>query len=209
MARSVSPLGFRADAQAGVGLEWHVPGTGALFIDEVGYRIRPSPTQHLLWLRAGAIYNNTSFFNYGQNKYTRGNQAFYAVADYQLVKIDPKIASRGLFLNFKADAAPPDRNVFARDISATLYMVGPFDNRPYDSASIGFTFNKLSNPAFRYRIAQDATAAHSSNTTTASYALHVFRGLYLTNSLSFVHNPAPTPKDPNAFLITSGLTLSL
>ena len=209
VARSVSPLGARAVVQAGMGLEWHVPNTGALFIDEVGYRIRPSVDHHMMWLRGGAIYNNTSYFNYSQNKFTRGNQAFYVAADYQIMQFDRKTPSRGMFMNFKADAAPPDRNVFARDISGTIYFVGPFASRPKDSASLGFTFNKLSNFAYAYRVARGATAAHSSNTTTASYALHVMRGLYFTNSLSYVHNPAPTPKLHDAFLITSGLTLSL
>ncbi len=210
MSRSASPGGgYSYDTSRGPGVEWVVPGTGALFVNEVGYRIPRGPDQHYLWIRGGMIYNNTEYtnFNLVQHK-VRGDVGFYLTGDYQITHPDNDLVARGLYMNFKLDAAPPDRNLYSDDASISLYDIGPFDSRPHDSASIGVTYNKFSSNAVNYyRATTGIHTANFSTTAIASYNLHLYRGVFLVNSLSWVKNPSARKNYGNAFIGTDALTL--
>ncbi|WP_147293184.1 carbohydrate porin [Dyella monticola] len=208
VTRSVDPQGPQADWDANNfwGLKWHIPGAGPLYINELGYQLDAQPQQHMMWLRQGVIYNASRFtgFNGG---YADGNYAYYMVGDYQLFQTDSTQPYRGFYINAKADYAPPDRNVFAGDIGATFYVLGPFD-RPYDVLALGYTYNQLSRSFEHMREASGYTAVDFSRNYALSYVYRLGRGVYLSNQLSYTVNPIPSPKQAPALTWMSSLSLS-
>lgn len=211
MFESTSPgQGYAWDTARGFGA-FLIPGTGTAFVDELGYRIKRSPTDHFFWVRAGAIYNHTEYPDYDlpKVKKTMGNQGFYLVTDYQITHPDSKLFARGLYFNEKLDLSSPQSNVFADDVAFALYDIGPFNSRPFDTVSVGTTYNRLSHTAERYFRSVHLQTRLFSTTTTASYNAHIFKGVFLSNSLSWVKNPSSTAKLSDALDVLETLILVL
>ncbi|MBE1159893.1 carbohydrate porin [Dyella acidiphila] len=208
VTRSADPDGPLADWHSNNfwGLKWHIPGAGPLYINELGYQLDATPQQHMMWLRQGVIYNQTQFANF-RGGYAGSNYAYYLVGDYQILQTDAAQAYRGFYINVKADYAPPDRNVYAGDVGATLYMLGPFA-RPYDVIALGYTFNQLSRSFEHMRQADGFTAVDFSRNYALSYVYRVRRGIYLSNQLSYTVNPIPSPQQPKALTWMSSLSFS-
>jgi porin len=208
VTRSVDPDGPQADWDANNfwGLKWHIPGAGALFINELGYQLDAEPQQHMMWLRQGVMYNESRFPDF-YGGYAGDNYAYYLVGDYQLVQTSTAQSFRGFYINVKADYAPPDRNVFAGDVGATFYVLGPF-SRPYDALALGYTFNQLSRSFQRMREASGYTAVDFSRNYALSYVYRVGRGIYFSNQLSYTVNPIPSPRQPKALTWMTSLSLS-
>jgi porin len=208
VTRSVDPDGPQADWDSNNfwGLKWHIPGAEALFINELGYQIDAAPQQNMTWIREGVMYNESRFPDF-HGGYADGNYAYYLVGDHQLLQTDAAQPFRGVYINVKADYAPPDRNVYAGDVGATFYVLGPF-GRPYDAFALGYTFNQLSRSFQRMRQASGFTAVDFSRNYALSYVYRLGRGVYLSNQLSYTINPIPTPKQPEALTWMSSLSLS-
>ncbi|MFC3650098.1 hypothetical protein ACFONN_00965 [Dyella humi] len=208
VTRSVDPKGPQADWDSNnfLGLKWHIPGAEALYINELGYQIDAAPHQRMMWIRQGVMYNESRFPNF-QGGYADSNYAYYLVGDYQLSQTDAAQPFRGFYINVKADYAPPDRNVYAGDVGATLYVLGPF-GQPYDVLALGYTFNQLSRSFQRMRQASGFTAVDFSRNYAMSYVHRMGRGIYLSNQLSYTVNPIPSPKQPAALTWMSSLSLS-
>lgn len=196
VTRSVDPEGAQADWDNNnfIGLKWHIPGAKALFINELGYLRDAAPQQRMMWIRQGVMYNESPFPNFrGGN--AGSNYAYYLVGDYQLLQTDAAQPFRGYYINVKADYAPPDRNVYAGDIGATFYVLGP-RGRGNDALALGFTYNRLSKPFEHTRQAQGFTAVDHSSNIALSYVYRLGRGIYFSNQLSYTINPIPSPKQP-------------
>jgi len=207
--RSMSPQGFQADSQANSsGLDFSVPGARALYMDEAGYRILSAANQRAFWLRAGALYNTSDYFDYGVGKPTYGNKGFYVAITRQFTQPDQFYTYRGIYADVKVDFADASKNPFSRDVAATLYSLGPFDSRPYDMVSIGYTHQWISPKTQQYiNLVTTATAITGSNTFSLSYAFHVARGIYWTNSLAYTTQPVLAPSHSAALLLTTGATV--
>lgn len=208
VTRSVDPKGPQADWDSNNfwGLKWHLPGAKALYINEVGYQTDAAPERSMMWIRQGVMYNESRFPNF-HGSYADGNYAYYLVGDHQLFQTDATQPFRGFYINVKTDYAPPDRNVYAGDAGATLYVLGPFE-RPYDAFALGYTFNRLSRSFQRMQQARGFTAVDYSLNYSLSYVYRLARGIYLSNQLSYTVNPIPTPKQPAALTWMSSLSLS-
>lgn len=208
VTRSVDPEGPQADWDRNNfwGLKWHIPGAGALYINELGYQRDAAPRQRMMWLRQGVIYNHSRFPDF-HGGYADNNYAYYLVGDYQLLQTDPAQAFRGLYINVKTDYAPPDRNVYAADVGATFYFLGPF-RRADDAFALGYTFNRLSRSFERQQRAGGTAAVDYSRNYSFSYVYRVARGVYLSNQLSYTVNPIPAPRQPEALTWMSSLSLS-
>lgn len=208
VTRSVDPDGPQADWDANNfwGLKWHIPNAKALYINELGYQTDAAPQHPMMWIRQGVIYNASRFPDF-HGGYADGNYAYYLVGDYQLLQTDSAQPFRGLYINAKADYAPPDRNVYAGDIGATLYVLGPFQ-RPYDAFALSYTFNRLSKSFEHMQQASGFTAVDFSRNYALSYVYRVRRGVYFSNQLSYTVNPIPTPKQPASLTWMTSLSLS-
>lgn len=209
VARSQSPEGFVADSDANPsGLAWSVDGTKPIYVNEIGYRVRPSASERMTWIRQGVIYNRSSYFDYAKQRYQATNRGFYLVGDHQFLQPDPNTPYRGWYFNLKTDYAPENRNVYTADYAATLYSLAPFASRPADMLSLGYTYNKISKDAQEYMIQQGYDAVDYSTTVSASYALRAARGVYWTNTLSYTRNPVFTTHHPDALTLQTQLTFS-
>lgn len=208
ITRSVNPKGPQADWESNNfwGLKWHIPGADALYINELGYQVDPAPQQKMMWIRQGVIYNESSFPNFHCG-YADGNYAYYLVNDYQLMQTDATQPFRGLYVNLKADYAPPDRNVYTGDVGITPYLLGPF-GQPYDVLALSYSFDQLSSSFQRMRQASGFSAADYSRNYALSYVHRLARGIYLSNQLSYTVNPIPSPKQPASFTWMSSLSFS-
>jgi len=208
VTRSVDPDGPQADWDNNNfwGLKWHIPGAGALYVNELGYQIDAAPQQRMMWIRQGVIYNESRFPDF-HGGYADGNYAYYLVGDYQLIQADAAQPFHGLYVNVKADYAPPDRNVYTDDAGVTLYVLGPF-GQPSDVFALGYTFDQLSDSFKRMQQASGFTAADYSRNYSLSYVHRLARGIYLSNQLSYTANPIPSPRQPEALTWMSSLSLS-
>jgi porin len=208
ITRSVDPAGPQADWDNNNfwGLKWHIPGAGALYINELGYQTDAGPQQHMMWIRQGVMYNASQFPDF-HGGYAADNYAYYLVGDYQLIQTDAAQPFRGVYVNVKADYAPPDRNVYTGDTGVTFYVLGPF-NQPNDAFAVGYTFDELSRSFERMRQASGFTAVDFSRNYSLSYVHRLSRGIYLSNQLSYTVNPIPSPKQPEALTWMTSLSFS-
>lgn len=209
VTRSMSPQGFQADSEANSsGLDFSVPGARALFIDELGYHVQSGPNQRAFWLRAGAVFNTSDYFDYGAGRPTYGNKGFYLAVTRQFTQPDVFYSYRGLYADVKVDYADASKNPFSRDVAATIYSLGPFASRPYDMVSLGFTHQWISQRTRLFSLlAAGVPMIAGSNTYSLSYALHVMRGVYWTNSVSYTTQPVLAPSHAAALLLNTGATV--
>jgi porin len=210
VTRSMSPQGFQVDTQQNwIGLTLDgVEGARALFMDEVGYKVDAAANQRATWLRAGVLYNTSDYQDYGVGRPTYGNNGFYLAFTKQFTQPDSFYAYRGIYADIKMDFADPSKNAFSRDVTATLYSLGPFASRPYDMVSLGYTHQWVSKEVGKYVLeATGVPAIAGSNTVSLSYAFHVIRGVYWTNTLSYTTQPVLAPSHAPALLLNSGVSI--
>ncbi|WP_199099147.1 carbohydrate porin [Dyella sp. ASV21] len=211
VARSSSPQGFQEDSrQNPSGLSIHVPDAKTLYIDEFGYRLMPKAGQLSSWVRAGGVYNTSDYFNFKEGRPTVSNHMYYLAFTQQYTQPDPNNPVRGLYTDLKLDQVPSTRNAYDKDVLFTLYSIGPFNSRPYDMATLGYQYKRVS------RWAQQAlhqrtglTPIESSETVSIGYALHLMRGVYFNHALSYTDHPVLVPKHSPSLVWMSTLYVSL
>lgn len=209
VARSQSPDGFLADSDANpTGLKWSVEGAKAIYVNEIGYRVAPSASARMTWIRQGTIYNSSLYTDYRSPERKGRNRGFYLIADHQFHQPDQGMPHRGWYFNLKTNYAPAEHNVFTADYAATLYSLAPFAKRPGDMLSLGYSYNKISKDAQRYMASQGLAPVDFSTTASASYALRALRGIYWINTLSYTRNPVISTWHADALTLQSQLTLS-
>ena len=211
IARSTSPQGFQYDSKENpTGLSLTVPGSKALFIDELGYRRLPKAEELSRWVRVGAVYNTSDYMNYQVGHPTDSNHMYYLAYTQQYSQPDPSLPVRGIYTDIKVDQVPSSRNVYDKDVLFSLYSIGPSNARPYDMLTLGYQHKWISQWA-RQAFARSShlVPIDSSETLTLSYAFHVLRGLYFNNSLSYTDNPVLVPQHPGSLVWSSTIYLSL
>lgn len=195
--RSLSPTAasvFDAVSANPTGFRLRVSGWDALYLNELGYRVRPTSNARSAWLRAGALYNNSRYYNYSDMGYDR-NHALYALADLQMLQRDPIAApAQGVYLGVSAMSAPSALNVFSRNFEFRGYAIGMSDRRPADMISVVVNRNEISG---HIAAATNATShltgrrAHTdARTITASYTAKIRPGVSGTVGIAHTDHPS-------------------
>ncbi|RLM22132.1 hypothetical protein BIY29_12755 [Brenneria alni] len=210
VARSQSTDGLKADSKYNTyGLRWQVPNAGTLVINEFGYKVAPDANESMKWYRAGSVYNKSPYLNYKTEKYDSSTNSHYIAATYQLNQIDNSMPYRGWYVDGKANYAPAEKSLFNADLSLSLFSIGPFDTRPDDMLSFGFSYNKFSNDAKDYFERNGGNAEKYSTSLSASYTMRLHSGVYWTNQLSYTHHPAVTVKEDDAYNLLTQIVINL
>ena len=115
VVRSLAPGGTNVEVKVNPdpGLTFAPTGTGAMFINETGYKTAASDSQRYTWIRVGGIYNLAQFRNFSNGQGT-DNWALYALADRQLAVADWNHPSRGFYAGASVMYAPPEQNLFSQ-----------------------------------------------------------------------------------------------
>lgn len=154
---------FAADSQLlgreAAGLAFNL-NTGALWIAELQYRLRPKSGLDGTW-KVGFWYDSGLFpdqalDNTGRSLADpasdgvplrhRGNESFYAVADQTVWRPDPR-AARALDLFLRVMAAPADRNLISFSANGGVTLTDPLAGRANDTLGLGFGIAEVSSAA--------------------------------------------------------------
>ena len=205
---------FDGVKQNPVGLKWSlksVPGTGTLYINEIGYKKEAAPGSMKVWIRAALLYNTSQFQDFsrlsdadGANARRKGSYGAYIFADRQLwqqAPDDAKTAYRGVYAGLTAEYAPARKVPVTQYYEGRVYWIGALDSRPEDMLSLVY-YHQVNS---RYLI--DAVNQGSSNTgsygwhrsdsTTVSYTAHVAKAVFGTMGLGYTNHPTPTYFGPS------------
>ncbi|ABE36551.1 Carbohydrate-selective porin OprB [Paraburkholderia xenovorans LB400] len=210
VSRSTSPDGQLVENRANpVGLRFSIPGDGALFVDEVGYKRDASVSSRSLWVRGGAVINTSDYPALDKTRSQTSslhNRAFYGAATAQLTS--PYSDARGLYVDAKVDYSPSDVALFAHDYSLTAFILGPFSTRRKDMVSLSWSQSFFSPEERRTLQARGADSAHSTSSLEISYALNLARGVYLISSLTRTWNPVFAPLQPPALFVNESVSVT-
>ena len=187
---------------SGLAFNSSVPGTRELYISEIGYK-RPSATNTpFTWLRAGYMYNTSTFADYSrmlQDPHATKNGAYglYALADYQITQsapASPYTAYRGVYVGGSFMYGDQKSTPFTQYVEARAYLVGPSASRPSDMLSFVYSHNKankyLQKALNVYSAFTNFYPIGESNSITAAYTYHVMPGLYATAGLGYTDKPS-------------------
>ena len=189
-----NPTGFRFISP--------VPGTRELSINEVGYKRPSAPNTPFTWIRAGYMYNGSTFSDYSRtlqnpNATKNGSYGLYVLADYQVTQsapASPYTAYRGMYVGASFMYGDPKTTPFTQYYEARAYWVGPFASRPTDLLSFVYSHNKanrnVQNVINTYSAYTNFSAITGANSITASYTYHVMPGLYATAGLGYTDKPS-------------------
>ncbi|HET7104009.1 MAG TPA: carbohydrate porin [Terracidiphilus sp.] len=202
--RSLDAAGGPASvARNHTGFRFAPKGDKVLQMYEVGYQMPSTQSTKGTWLRAGYMRNSTHFENFETGKMEPGNHFTYALADQQLRKPDPLEPGHGLYAGVSAMTASSRFNPYDRYFEARLYDNAPFPSRPLDMAALVAAYAGHSKYYTDALVAAGKTVWRNEASLTASYALHFWRGNFLTSGLSYVHGPSITPRVKDALTVSA------
>jgi porin len=184
------------------------PGTGELFVDEVGYRQDATTTSLYAWARGGIMYNNSSFHDFTKSvahgglvqgaigPTLDGNVGFYLLDDQQIWQSAPNsatTASRGLYAGATIMYALPDRTPITQYYEGRLYMKAPFESRPKDLVSL-VAYYQVNSPY----LVDNFNTLHAVGTygkgetwsATVGYLVHLRAGASLSLGFNYTANPS-------------------
>ena len=206
VSNSVSSEGAITELERNpTGLKWGTKDTGPMYVNEVGYKTSMTPDSLPVWARAGFIYNTTDYSKFDGGK-SEDNYASYAGLTMQLTKNATNPG--GLNLDIKVDSAPSDRNIYTKDFAINLFYVAPFESRPFDMASIGYS-KSWESPELQDAVAMGGVHDTSRQTSqvAVSYAYRLRQGIYLISTASYVTNPGTVSESemPAALIVNGAL----
>ncbi len=216
IARSVNPGGpLVEDHLNPSGLNFKTTNTGAYFIDEAGYRVRPSPTQNAVWIRLGMSDSTARYTNYDSRPpfgLTTGNYAAYILGDVQVLRLsnDPRQAFRGVYVGGSAEFAQSQLAPFYNYFEGRIFALGPINGRPYDLVSLVATDNQFSRQLVQLERSAHLLAHTSSTAVTGAYSFNVARGLFVNLAVGYTDNPTVivyNSKTGSSLNITTGVAL--
>ena len=191
--RSLPPGGGPVENELNPGgFHFRVPGTGVLFINEVGYNRPSSAGTKSMWVRGGGIYNTTEFTAYNGSR--RDNWGGFIAVDRQLSQIDGEKPFRGLYAGATVNYAPPQQNFYTQYYEARLYGIGLLQNRPFDLASLVTTYNKYSPAGLRVNTPEGQSNYPGTFAVIGSYAYRVRAGIYLQPGVGVTVHPIYSPR---------------
>ena len=171
-----------------------VSNAGVLVLDEVGYRVNPSPGQMQIWIR-GALSVTTSRYRELANPLHReqGEYGMYLLADQQLVQTAPNAgfgsSRRGIYAGFTFEHTPSYFNVFSEYYEGRLYGFGLIPGRPNDLVSVVANHSQFSGAATAAARARRLLAHDGVTSYTGSYGAAVLPGVNVNIGLSFTDHP--------------------
>jgi porin len=201
IARSISPtassiLDYNKANPSGLNIS--APGAGGLYINELGYERAAVAGDPFIWVRGGGVYNTSRYHDYATGGVS-SNFGLYALADVQIWQASSAsrtAAGRGLYLGVSAMYAAPETNIFTQYYETRLYALGPFNARPKDTVSLVYNHQVLSgyfdNAINKTAHSTGTLARDGSNSITASYTLHLVKGIYLSGGLGYTDHPSAT-----------------
>jgi len=191
------------------GLELTVPDARLLVVNEFGYKTPFGAAGMATWARVGLIYNASNVERYDQDvgAHAKNNYGAYVAFTKQLTQ-PAGFGPKGLYLDLKADYAPSNRNLFARDYQVAAFYLGPFDSRPMDMVSIGYSSTQFSGHLRKGLSALGVPVEKSTSALTVSYAAKLGPGIAWINGLTYQKGPAFTPRLPDATLLQSMFNFS-
>ncbi len=213
--RPISPDGTIVEAQQDrSSVDFRVPNTGVLVVDETGYRVAATEGRHEAWIRGAFAANSSRFVDYagaaGQRVSGENNFA-YLLADYQITQPDPdRRPSRGIYVGGTYNYAPPEFNHFSALYQGRIYAKGLFDSRPIDLISFVASKNVFSNVLYTSAINEGMLAHAESLSLTASFGLHLTAGTFINVGLTYVDHPTSityTPQTGSALVVQGNLSL--
>ncbi|MFT4248058.1 MAG: carbohydrate porin, partial [Pseudomonas sp.] len=187
---------------SGLDFESSVPGTRWLYTGELGYRRQSVPGRGYTWLRAGTLYNSSTFKDYSRlledpTATTRGAHGYYLLGDHQLWQQAPEsayTAYRGVYLGAGYMRGSDRIAPFTDYYELRGYWLGPSARRPQDMLSLVYDRNVVGKPI---QALTEAYAPYTSlfansyaNSVTASYMFHLRPGLYATFGLGYTDHPS-------------------
>ena len=193
--RAISPDSFITERlQNKSGVNFKVPNSGLLAIDEVGYQTTPASGRLSTWIRAAANYTSSRYVELlNPARRDSPNYGLYFLADQQLVQTAPHAgpgsAVQGLYAGFSAMDTPSYLNRFSRYLEARLYGFGLVPGRPRDLASLVATRNIFSRDAIRAARGNGMLAHDNVNALTFSYGLRVMHGITFNTGISYTDHP--------------------
>ena len=184
------------------------PGTGELFVNELGYKQDATQNALYTWARAGVIYNNSAFHDFtksvedgglvqGPIGPTReGNLGSYLLGDRQIWQAAPgsdKTAYRGLYAGATVMYARPETTPITQYYEGRMYMKAPFSSRPKDLVSV-VGYYQVNSPHLVDNLnTLNAVGTYGKGETwsvTAGYLANLRPGAYLTLGLNYTANPS-------------------
>lgn len=197
--RAASPDGPVAEKAANpTGLNWSTPNSGALVINEFGYRKGSAPGQAATWLRAAPLFNTSRYVDYEFGGRRTGDYAAYFLADHQFVQLGqaPDQAATGVYAGATAMYAPPEFNRFSQYYELRLYGIGLFPSRPSDMLSLVTVRNVFSHYLVDTALRQNQLAYSNSSSITVAYTAKIVPGIQLGIGLGYTDHPTPVVYTP-------------
>lgn len=205
--RSVSPQGRVYEVENnGFGLNASMDDAKVMYVGEAGIDRSSSANEKRVWVRAGTIQNPTQYkaFLGGEDS----NKAYWALADYQLTQPNKSMPMHGLYVGASAMYAPPEVNLYTQNYELRTYYYGPFKSRPLDKVTFAIGNNVFSKDAQDALKARHLEGASKQWSATASYAMHVTRGIYLSTAVGYTQHPSFAAGIDDATTFKMGLLFS-
>ena len=196
--RAVSPDGSVAERLGNpTATNLKVSNAGVLVLDEVGYRVNPSPGQMQFWVRGAASITTSRYreLSHAQDR-EQPNYGLYLLVDRQLLQTAPNAgfgsARRGIYGGFTAEYTPSYFNTFSQYYEGRLYGFGLIPGRPNDLASLVVNHNQFSGNAVSLAHARGQLAHPNVTTATVSYGASVLPGVNVNVGVSYTDHPTVT-----------------
>lgn len=191
--RALSPDGTlveRANNPTATNLK--VSNAGIIAIDEVGYRVNPSPGQMQMWIRGAASVTTSRYRELAHTlNREQPNYGLYFLADRQLVQTAPNAgfgsARRGIYTGFTFEHTPSYFNTFSTYYEGRLYGFGLIPGRPNDLVSLVANHSQFSGAAVSAARGRGLLAHNGVSTITTSYGALVLPGVNV--GVSFTDHP--------------------
>ena len=195
-------------------VDFQVPNTGAVIVNEVGYKQQAAPGVDQMWIRGAPIYSGSQYVNYDRGGRSRGNYMLYLLGDRQIYQSNPTPgkAYRGLYLGFSAEYVPPDLNTFSQYYEARVYTLGILNSRPLDQVSLIVGQNRFSSIVASEARLHHELAHNGATSITGAYSAAIVPGLYANLGLQYTDHPSTvtyTPQVGSALTLIAAITAIL
>ena len=193
--RAISPDGSIAERLNNpTSTNLKVTNAGVLVLDEVGYRVNPSPGQMQMWIRGAASVTNSRYRELANTAHREEpNYGLYFLADRQLLQTAPNAgpgsARRGIYAGFTVEHAPSYFNTFSTYYEGRVYGFGLIPGRPNDLLSLVANHSQFSGAAVSAAHSRGLLAHDGVSTFTASYGALALPGVNLNFGVSYTDHP--------------------
>jgi porin len=202
--RSLDPSGgIGTISRNATGFRFMPNGDKLVNVFEAGFNQMATADAGQTWIRAGYIRNTTPYQNSRTGVSTSGNFCAYILADQEIYISDVEHPSHGIYVGASAIGTAMDLNAYTRYYEFRLYDQAPFQSRPNDTASLVASYSTYNPWLLKNLIAQNKTVWRNASTVTASYNLHLSRGVFMSTGLSYHAGSAITPRVPNSLVFSA------